>query len=115
MESPVVNEVAASLGGEKLEVFRKLNLLEQHRVESYKSWPFPETASCSISKVSKSLRSLEYPNDNLYLHLYSMHHRWPRRDSIGRAPSGKTTPPLVLCAERPWMAGSPKMIRGRST
>lgn len=66
MESPVVNEVAASLGGEKLEVFRKLNLLEQHRVESYKSWPFPETASCSISKVSKSLRFFEYPNDHLY-------------------------------------------------
>lgn len=54
MESPVVNEVAASLGGEKLEVFRKLNLLEQHRVESYKSWPFPETASCSISKMAEA-------------------------------------------------------------
>ncbi|XP_017119253.1 baculoviral IAP repeat-containing protein 5 [Drosophila elegans] len=54
MESSAVNEIAAGLGGEKLEVFRKLNLLEQHRVESFKDWPFPETSSCSISKMAEA-------------------------------------------------------------
>jgi len=51
MESPAINDIAAGMGAEKLEVFRKLNLLEQHRVESFKSWPFPDTALCSISKA----------------------------------------------------------------
>ncbi|XP_016983246.1 baculoviral IAP repeat-containing protein 5 [Drosophila rhopaloa] len=54
METPAVNDIAASLSGEKLEVFRKLNLLEQHRVESFKDWPFPATASCSISKMAEA-------------------------------------------------------------
>ncbi|XP_017084734.1 baculoviral IAP repeat-containing protein 5 [Drosophila eugracilis] len=54
MESPVAKNIAECLGGEKLELFRKLNLLEQHRVESFKSWPFPDTASCSIAKMAEA-------------------------------------------------------------
>ncbi|KAH8264476.1 hypothetical protein KR038_008936 [Drosophila bunnanda] len=47
METPAAIDIA-QIG--KLEVFRQLNLLEQHRVESFKDWPFPETSPCSISK-----------------------------------------------------------------
>lgn len=51
MENAPLNNVQEALVGGKLEVFRKLNLLEQHRVESFKDWPFPETSPCSISKA----------------------------------------------------------------
>ncbi|KAH8374843.1 hypothetical protein KR200_007296 [Drosophila serrata] len=51
METPAAAEIA-QIG--KLEVFRKLNLLEQHRVESFKDWPFPETSPCSISKMAEA-------------------------------------------------------------
>ncbi|KAH8243163.1 hypothetical protein KR032_005059 [Drosophila birchii] len=49
METPATVESAELRG--KLEVFRELNLLEQHRVESFKDWPFPESSPCSISKA----------------------------------------------------------------
>ncbi|KAH8340637.1 hypothetical protein KR059_003169 [Drosophila kikkawai] len=50
MESPAVIEISP----EKLEVFRELNILEKHRVESFKDWPFPETSTCSISKMAEA-------------------------------------------------------------
>lgn len=38
----------------KLESFRKYHLLEKHRIESFKDWPFSEKSACSITKASKS-------------------------------------------------------------
>lgn len=38
----------------KLESFRKYHLLEKHRIESFKSWPFTEKSACSITKASGS-------------------------------------------------------------
>ncbi|KAH8383332.1 hypothetical protein KR009_008020 [Drosophila setifemur] len=54
MDSPVINDVTAVIDAGKLEVFRKLHLLEQHRIESFKDWPFPENNSCSISKMAEA-------------------------------------------------------------
>lgn len=38
----------------KLDTFRELNLLEKHRVESFKDWPFSAKSTCSIGKASES-------------------------------------------------------------
>ncbi|XP_017102250.2 baculoviral IAP repeat-containing protein 5 [Drosophila bipectinata] len=50
----MANDIVASLDNNKLEAFRNLNLLEQHRIDSFKDWPFPEQSTCSISKMAEA-------------------------------------------------------------
>ncbi|EDW67908.1 baculoviral IAP repeat-containing protein 5 isoform X1 [Drosophila virilis] len=38
----------------KLDTFRELNLLEKHRVESFKDWPFSAKSTCSIGKMAEA-------------------------------------------------------------
>ncbi|BFF90470.1 baculoviral IAP repeat-containing protein 5 [Drosophila madeirensis] len=54
MDASSVTDASEAMDAGKLEMFRQLNLLEQHRVESFKDWPFPEQSSCSISKMAEA-------------------------------------------------------------
>ncbi|SPP88156.1 baculoviral IAP repeat-containing protein 5 [Drosophila guanche] len=54
MDATSVTDATGAMDAGKLEMFRQLNLLEQHRVESFKDWPFPEQSSCSISKMAEA-------------------------------------------------------------
>ncbi|XP_017844786.1 baculoviral IAP repeat-containing protein 5 [Drosophila busckii] len=38
----------------KLESFREFHVLEKHRMESYKDWPFPADSACSINKMAEA-------------------------------------------------------------
>ncbi|KAH8271370.1 hypothetical protein KR018_007676 [Drosophila ironensis] len=51
MESLEIKNLAAAVNSDKLEVFRNLHLVERHRVDSFKSWPFPEQSSCSMAEA----------------------------------------------------------------
>ncbi|XP_068156282.1 baculoviral IAP repeat-containing protein 5 [Drosophila tropicalis] len=37
-----------------LDAFRPHNLLEKHRLETFKDWPFPASSSCSIAKMAEA-------------------------------------------------------------
>ncbi|EDV91550.1 GH13432 [Drosophila grimshawi] len=38
----------------KLDEFRGLHLLEKHRIESFKDWPFSAKSACSIGKMAEA-------------------------------------------------------------
>ncbi|XP_023173829.1 baculoviral IAP repeat-containing protein 5 [Drosophila hydei] len=47
-------DLTSTMDDAKLERFRELNLLEKHRVESFKDWPFSSKSTCSISKMAEA-------------------------------------------------------------
>lgn len=98
----------------KLESFRKYHLLEKHRIESFKDWPFSEKSACSITKASEPRTFLLAFKQFAHILCYLLC-RWQRQDSTGPELNEKTIRPLVLFAARPSMAGSLRMIPGRST
>lgn len=54
----MVNDIVERLDSNKWESFRNLNLLEQHRIDSFKDWPFSEESTCSISKARTDFNHL---------------------------------------------------------
>lgn len=39
---------------EKFSKFKNVYLLESHRIDSFKKWPYDETTECSISKMAQA-------------------------------------------------------------
>ncbi|KAM7361057.1 baculoviral IAP repeat containing deterin [Cochliomyia hominivorax] len=39
---------------EKFDMFDEVYLLEKHRIESFKKWPYDEKSSCSITKMAEA-------------------------------------------------------------